>query len=437
MSRTTGNPIEHRRIVTPDNASGRATRKRPRPGTEGELHASQKLPESAMSREQRVPKHPGVSRREDGSYSMRVTDGKGRRCRVTGRTISEVKAKAAAVRTDARRGEIHDESQSPFDEYARAWVATCPGRSEKGLRDETRAEYSEVLERHAIPYFHRQRISTITPAHIKAFAAHIAQGRSRNTVRLALAPVRAMLADAAELGDIRANPARGVRIGNLTSDTAKDQEVKALTPEEAAALLAELPEHYRLLVRFLLETGVRISEAAALTWADLDFATGRVRVEKRYRRGNLGSPKSAASRRSVPMADTLSRALWRARKESTDPSDGGLVFGRDGRYLNSMSVAGWFRVAARKAGVSWATPHCCRHTCASWLLQRGLSIKQVQVWLGHANAAITLGVYSHLVPEDLPASPFGDDLGTIPAETSRDDQTETGPETVLVAAIPS
>ena len=65
------------------------------------------------------------------------------------------------------------------------------------------------------------------------------------------------------------------------------------------------------------------------------------------------------------------------------------------------------------------TPHCCRHTCASWLLERGLSIKQVQVWLGHANAAITLGVYAHLIPEDLPASPFGDDLGTMPRETGR------------------
>src|SRR3954452_15505423 len=94
-----------------------------------------------MNAEKRVPKHPGVSRRDDGSYSMRVTDGRGRRRRVTGRTISEVKANAAAVRTDARRGNLSAEASTPFDAYARQWIETCPGRTEKGLRDETRDEY--------------------------------------------------------------------------------------------------------------------------------------------------------------------------------------------------------------------------------------------------------------------------------------------------------
>src|SRR3954452_7700874 len=101
-----------------------------------------------INTEKRVPKHPGVSRRVDGSYSMRVTDGRGRRRRVTGRTISEVKANAAAVRTDARRGSLAAETSEPFDEYARLWIDTCPGRTEKGLRDETRDEYRKVLERH-------------------------------------------------------------------------------------------------------------------------------------------------------------------------------------------------------------------------------------------------------------------------------------------------
>src|SRR3954447_5309141 len=93
---------------------------------------------SRMNAEKRVAKHPGVSRRDDGSYSIRVTDGRGRRRRVTGRTISEVKAKAAAVKTDARRGDVTTEASMPFDAYARLWVETCPGRTEKGLREETR-----------------------------------------------------------------------------------------------------------------------------------------------------------------------------------------------------------------------------------------------------------------------------------------------------------
>jgi len=77
---------------------------------------------------------------------------------------------------------------------------------------------------------------------MKSFAAHVARpGRSRNTVRLALAPLRAMLADAAEAGDIRQNPARGVRIGNLTKSPAA-APVKSLKPSEAATLIAALPD---------------------------------------------------------------------------------------------------------------------------------------------------------------------------------------------------
>ncbi len=109
-----------------------------------------------------------------------------------------------------------------------------------------------------------------------------------------------MLADAAEAGDIRQNPARGVRIGNLRKSPAA-APVKALKPSEAATLIAALPDPYRLLVRFLLETGLRISEVAALRWSDVDFAAHRVRVERRYRDGRLGPPKSNAGRRVVPL----------------------------------------------------------------------------------------------------------------------------------------
>ena len=55
--------------------------------------------------------------------------------------------------------------------------------------------------------------------------------------------------------------------------------------------------------------------------------------------------------------------------------------------------------------------------------------------VGHANAAITLGVYSRLVPEDLPASPFGDDLGTIAPEADRDDKDVDGPDAADLPAV--
>jgi hypothetical protein len=133
---------------------GRRCANTPARGKESDLHADETLSDgAAMSAETRVPGHPGVSRREDGSYSTRVTDGKGRRRRVTGRTLSEVKANAAAVKTDAWRGEIRHQSGARFTEYARAWIESYGGRTERGIREETRNEYRNSLERYAIPFF--------------------------------------------------------------------------------------------------------------------------------------------------------------------------------------------------------------------------------------------------------------------------------------------
>ena len=80
---------------------------------------------------------------------------------------------------------------------------------------------------------------------------------------------------------------------------------------------------------------------------------------------------------------------------------------RDGGHLNPSNVHRWFKPAARAAGVPWAGPHTLRHTCATNLFRHRLNAKQAQVWLGHHSLAFTLAVYTHLLSDDLPASPFG------------------------------
>jgi Phage integrase family len=75
-----------------------------------------------------------------------------------------------------------------------------------------------------------------------------------------------------------------------------------------------------------------------------------------------------------------------------------------------------------------ATSHSLRHYCATQLVALGLNAKQIQVWLGHHSPAFTLSTYVHLLSDELPDSPFaaagGNQLGTRPAETSRDAEAE-------------
>ncbi|HEX3329180.1 MAG TPA: tyrosine-type recombinase/integrase [Gaiellales bacterium] len=351
--------------------------------------------------------------------------------------IAEVKAKRAAFETDVARGEWRDQSRLTFSAYAEDWVDTFAGRTARGIRPETRADYKRNLERNGTKFFGRMRLAEIEPRDIRRFVAAMqARGVSANTVRLAVAPVRALLATAVEDGVIRSNPCAGIRLSSSRVDPDEDAGgARALTHEEYTKLLAKLPDEWRLLIRTLGETGLRIGELLALTWSDVDLGTRRVHVRRRVYRGKLGPPKSRYGRRSVPVTRDLAQSLWQARGASRYALDADPVFASStGTRLDPGNLhARVLKPAARTAGVDWAGFHTLRHTCATELFRRGLNAKQAQVWLGHHSPAFTMATYVHLLSDELPDSPFdtagGNQVGTRPAEARRDETAEAEAET--------
>jgi integrase len=268
-------------------------------------------------------------------------------------------------------------------------------------------------------------LSEIRAQDLGEFAAWVASrpnrrdpGRplSANTVRLALVPVKLALATAHQEGLIRSNPAHGLRLAHAMARSQAgaddDPARKALTDDELRRLIAALAPEWRLFVRLLAETGLRISEAVGLRWKDIDFETGRIRVSRRIREGDVGEPKSDNGRRRIPLTRQTLKDLVELRQASDFAAPDDPVFAtRRGTPLSPSNVASRvFKPAAREAGVGWAGFHTLRHTCASALFRRGASHKQVQVWLGHADPGFTLRTYVHLLPEDLPDPAILDDL---------------------------
>jgi integrase len=213
-----------------------------------------------------------------------------------------------------------------FVEYAQEWIATYQGRTYRGIRPETLADYRRDLGLEkdggligdgAMAFFGRMTLAAIEPRDVKRYAAELAaRGLAPGSVRNVLAPVRALLATAFEDGLIRSNPSAGLRIVQRVQAEAHEPRAKALTEEELRALLDEVPEEWRLFFELLAHTGVRIGEAVALTWADVDFGKRRLHVRRRLYRGRLDSPKSRYGRRVVPLTEGLAQALWRLRAES-------------------------------------------------------------------------------------------------------------------------
>jgi integrase len=164
---------------------------------------------------------------------------------------------------------------------------------------------------------------------VKRFAQHVAaRGIAPNTVRLALAPVKALFATAVEEGLIRANPTAGLRLAQTVVEpgTGEEERVKALTEPELRCLLGEIPAAWRPFFEFLAHTGLRIGEAIAFRWADVDFGRRRVCGRRRYYRGSFAPPKSRYGRRDVPLSKGTARALAEAWEAQGRPQADELVF---------------------------------------------------------------------------------------------------------------
>lgn len=380
-------------------------------------------------------KTPGVYRR-GGRYVVTFTDPAGRRKKRFARTYKEAVRVKSELRTDVGRGDYREQQRVAFSDYAAEWIDTYTGRTASGIRPQTREDYAGLLgfdrdpetgerriaipSRGAVGFFGRRRLSEIEPRDVKAYTASLARGGLQpSSVRKVLAPVRALLATAVEDGLLRSNPAAGVRVSQPAREgDAETLKVKALTEAQVQALLDATPDEWRLFFRFLAETGLRIGEAIALDWHHIDLGRHRVLIRRRFYRGSYGPPKSRYGRRDVPVSPQLAQALWELRKQ-TAASDDDLVFqtatGRMVDPSNLMSRV--LKPAAREAGIgSWPGFHTLRHSCATALFRRGLNAKQAQVWLGHHSPSFTLDVYVHLLPDDLPESPFGEPSVMRPSE---------------------
>lgn len=347
---------------------------------------------------------PGIYRR-GGRYVV-VWRHRGKQHKSFHRTYDE--AREAKGRREV--GDRRPTSRESLEDYAARWLNTYRGRTSRGVSARTRATYRRDLARWAIPYFRGCRLDEVEPPDVRAFVSHLEDARLRPaSVRAILAPLKAMYATAVEDGTVRANPTRGVRVGVGGGDVEPGREVRALTRAELTRLLGHVPERWRLLIELLAHTGLRISEAGGLTWADVQLGENpRLLVRRQDCRGEVGPLKSDHSRRDIPLSPRMAQRLWAARgaraeseRVFTSPEGRPLAYGNLRRRV--------LVPATEAAGLPWVTFHVFRHTCASLLFEAGRDVKQVSEWLGHADAGFTLKVYVHLMDAGVGDAAFMDE----------------------------
>ena len=160
-------------------------------------------------------------------------------------------------------------------------------------------------------------------------------------------------------------------------------------------------------------TGMRQSELLGLRWSDIDFDASVVRVRVQLKRlldGTwvLKEPKTRRSRRQVAIAQPALEALCQHRARQVEERlvvgpawrDQDLVFSSGaGHPLFARNVVRSFKALLEKGALPDIRFHDRRHTCATLLLIARVNPKVVSEMLGHASVAITLDIYSHVIPD--------------------------------------
>ena len=183
-------------------------------------------------------------------------------------------------------------------------------------------------------------------------------------------------------------------------------EIYAITEAHPGWVLGyTLERAVAALVLTCAATALRSSEILALRWADVLWAEGRIRISKRWAKGEDGETKTEASDGFVPMHPVLATHLRAWRNETPHAKETDFVFpsmrenGKKRLYASSF-VADYLRPAAKNAGVHIADGqrfglHNLRHSLSNWLVNKAkIEPKSVQGILGHSKIQTTLDLYT-------------------------------------------
>jgi len=294
-----------------------------------------------------------------------------------------------------------------------------------GITEGTRSDYRGYIRDDLAPAFGKIRLDALKRDHVSRWInEQVAKGRASKTIKHRHSLLSSALTQAVRDELLVRNVAQGVTIPR---DDHVREEMVTLTTAELAFLAEFLSPYWRPLVAFLAGTGLRWSEATALTVGNvvLDVAEPHVRVRQAWKHTDtgamvMGPPKSRKSLRNVPLGRGLVDLL-RPMVAGRDGDEYLFVTQRDRPVRHSSFFELHWRPAVllangetpmrRRVPLDRPAPappgqrlgkrprlHDLRHTHASLMLAAGASLWDVQLRLGHESIKTTEGTYSHLMP---------------------------------------
>jgi integrase len=243
-----------------------------------------------------------------------------------------------------------------------------------------------------LPYWGGCAVAEVTKATCQRYAKE--RGRAPATVRRELATLKAALRFAHREGYLASVPAVWMPPKPEGRDRWLTKKEAALLLEAARTARADVRLYLPLFIVLGLYTGARKQAILSLRWPQVDL------TRKRLNFNSPGQAKTSKGRAHIPIPDrlmTFLRLAWHRR-----PGDLGFVVHDCGKAIKDIGDGrhGSFGAAVRRAGLADVTPHTLRHTCGTWMAQRGVDLWEIAGWLGQSYATTT-ELYAHHHPDHM------------------------------------
>lgn len=339
-------------------------------------------------------------------YSIsRYIDGKPKHLRKGGFPTRKACTEAAnLVADELRRGLTIKHTNIPLAAYFGEWLEIYHSHQHR-----TTYERYQNTHMNLVKYFGDKPLQSISKREYQRFLNEYSKGKSRATVRKLNTHVRDCIQEAIDEGYIRVDFTRkaDLKIGR----PAKRSEEKHISFQDSERLLMyffsnELVmrmTHYVLLLA--LTSGMRFGEIVGLTRSDFDFERNTITVNKTwdYKRGTGFMPtKNPQSNRVIDM-DAVTMMLFKELFATLSTGYKNLVFysaASVNRVLTNEAVNKELRIILAKLNIDPPiTIHGLRHTHASVLLYRRISIYYISERLGHNDIQTTNDTYAHVIKE--------------------------------------
>lgn len=340
-----------------------------------------------------------------------------------------IKTKYAKTQAEAKRKlkELIKEIYTPTEEtvtndslvreYCSNWLQNIQSNI---LKPSSYDRKEMTLENQVYPEIGDINMSQITFDDIQSMVNELKkQNLSYSTIKKAYEAINGCFKHALIKGDVDKNPCIGVTLPKNLKH--QDGDIKFYTEEQIKLLLEQSTikysngrSKYRLGygIQFLLYTGLRIGEALALTWEDVDFENRTIKINKslkqiknrdKNKQSNYkiivqDSTKTKSGSRIVPLNNKSIEALNHI-KEITGQYKY-VLSTETGNNVSGRTYDTMFRKIQENCGFTEIYGvHALRHTFASLLFKKGVDVKTVSEILGHKDVSVTYNTYIHLIQE--------------------------------------